>query len=70
MGFENLKKVSSYNIASEASYFYILRRQKFVKNAKNSQFWKPYAYGQTVLLDRSILKGQKLMKSENIKCIF
>ena len=25
----------SFNIASEASYFYILSGQKFIKNAKN-----------------------------------
>ena len=29
----------SFNIASEASYVYILRGQKIIKNAKNSQFW-------------------------------
>ena len=28
----------SFNIASEASYFYILSGQKFIKNAKNTQF--------------------------------
>ena len=29
----------SYNIASEASYVYILSGQKLIKNAKNGQFW-------------------------------
>ena len=28
----------SFNIASETSYVYILSRQKFVKNAKDSHF--------------------------------
>ena len=28
----------SFNIASEASYVYILSGQKFIKNAKNAQF--------------------------------
>ena len=28
----------SFNIASEASWVYILSEQKFIKNAKNSQF--------------------------------
>ena len=28
------------NIASEASYIYILSEQKFIKNAKNGQFWR------------------------------
>ena len=32
--FENHRKVS-FNIASEASYVYILSGQKFIKNAKN-----------------------------------
>ena len=32
-----IEKVS-FNIASEASYVYILRGQKFIENAKNSQF--------------------------------
>ena len=34
---ENYRKVS-FNIASEASYVYILSRQKFIENAKNGQF--------------------------------
>ena len=35
------------------------------------EFWKPEACGQTVLPDRSILIGQKLVenaKIENLKC--
>ena len=34
--FKNHKKVS-FNIASEASYVYILSGQKFIKNAKNEK---------------------------------
>ena len=30
----------SFIIASEASYVYILSGQKFIKNAKNGQFWR------------------------------
>ena len=30
----------SFNIASEASYIYKLSGQKFIKNAKNSPFWR------------------------------
>ena len=30
----------SFNIASEASYVYILSGQKFIKNAKNGAFWR------------------------------
>ena len=71
--FENHRK--SLNIASKASYFYILSGQKFTKNAKNSQFWrvfdKPETCGQTVLPDRSLLKVQKFVenaKIEKFKC--
>ena len=35
------EKVAS-NIASEASYVYILSGQKFIKNAKNGQFWRVF----------------------------
>ena len=49
------------------SLIYILSGQKLIKNAKNGAFWrvfeKPEAYGQTVLPDRSVLIGQKLMES-------
>ena len=30
----------SFNIASEASYVFILSGQKFIKNAKNGPFWR------------------------------
>ena len=45
--------------------YYILSGQKFFKNAKNCQFLKPEACGQTVLLERPSLTGQKLV--ENVK---
>ena len=32
----------SFNIASEASYVYILRGQKLIKNAKNGPFWRVF----------------------------
>ena len=61
----------SFNIASEASYVYILSGQKLIKNAKNGPFWrvfeKPKVCGQTVLPDRSVLKGQKLVENAKIK---
>ena len=41
----------AFNIASEASYVYILSGQKFIKNAKNHPLWQPEAWGQTVLPD-------------------
>ena len=32
----------SFNIASEASYVYILSGQKLIKNAKNGPFWQVF----------------------------
>ena len=32
----------SFNIASEASYVYILNGQKLIINAKNGQFWRVF----------------------------
>ena len=32
-----------------------------------ASFWKPEAFGQTVLPDRSILVGQKLMENAKIE---
>ena len=32
----------SFNIASEASYVYILSGQKLIKNAKNGSFWRGF----------------------------
>ena len=60
----------AFNIASEASYVYILSGQTFIKNAKKwsifASFWKPEACCLTVLPDRSILIGQKLAENANI----
>ena len=36
-----IEKVS-FNIASEASYVYILRGQKLIENAKNGEFLKTW----------------------------
>ena len=45
--------------------------QKLIKNAKNAPFWrvfeKPEACGQTVLPDRSVLIGQKLVENAKIQ---
>ena len=61
----------SFNIASEASYIYILTGQKLIKNAKKrpilASFWKPKAYSQTVLPDSSVLLGQKLVENAKIQ---
>ena len=68
--FENHWKVS-FNIASEASYVYILSGQKLIKNAKNGPFWrvfwKPEAWSQTVVPDSSALVGQKLVENAKIE---
>ena len=64
----------AFNIASEASYVYILSGQKLInKNAKNGQFgdfgdfWNPEACGQIVLPDRSFLIEQILMKNAKME---
>ena len=53
------------------SNVYISSGQKFIKNAKNgpilASFWKPEAFGQTELPDRSLLIGQKLMEIDKIQ---
>ena len=36
------QKKSQFNIASEASYIYILRGQKFINKAKNGPFWRVF----------------------------
>ena len=60
-----------FNITSEASYVYTLNGQKFIKKAKNGQFWRvfenPEACGQTVLPDKSLLIGQKSVKNAKIE---
>ena len=66
------KKVS-INIASEASYVYLLNGQKFIKNAQNGHFGdflKLEACCQTVLPDRSMFKGQNLAENPTLWVIF
>ena len=41
-----------FNIASEASYVYILSGKKFIKNAKNDSFLESFWKPETVLPDR------------------
>ena len=59
----------SFNIASEASYIYILSGQKFINNAKISPlvFLKLEACGQTVLPDRSLLIDKNWWKMSKLK---
>ena len=61
----------SFNIASEASYVYILSGQKLILKCQNcsilASFWKPEACGQTELPDRSVLIGQKLVENDKIQ---
>ena len=68
----------SYNIASEASYVYILSGQKVHSNAKNNQFkskkfLKNWSYRFTVLPELLLLIGQKLVVNAKVffkKCDF
>ena len=40
--FKNHRKSFKFNIGSEARYVYILRGQKYIKNAKNGPFWRVF----------------------------
>ena len=55
----------AFDIASEASYVYILSEQKFIKNAKNYPSGRVFESlklaVKTVLPEMSILKRQRLM---------
>ena len=68
---QNSQKKVSFNIASEASYVCILSGQKLIKKGQKwsilARFWKPEACGETVLPDRSVLIGQKLMENAKIQ---
>ena len=77
MVFENLKKVS-FNIASEASYFYILSGQKLIKNTKNGPFWRVFenlkltvkmCY-QTIDIQKSHKKWRKILALKNSSATF
>ena len=56
----------TFNIASEASYFYILSGKKYIKNAKNGPFWRVFESLKLAVKqcyqDRTVLIGQKLVE--------
>ena len=77
--FENHKKVS-LNIASEASYVYILSDQNLIKNAKNGAFWRGFenlklAVRQCyqilcqILEERCLLPSSLGVETQKLKCI-
>ena len=37
-----ITEIVSFNIASEASYVYVLSGQKFIKKARNDPFWRVF----------------------------
>ena len=51
----------SFNIASEASYVYILTVQKLNENAKNCPFWRVFE-NLELAVKQCYQKGQKLVK--------
>ena len=57
----------SFNIAVEASYVYVLSNGKCQKWSILASFWKPEAFGQTVLPDRSISNSIRQKLAKNIK---
>ena len=65
----------SFNIASEASYVYILSGQKLVQNAKNSPLWRVFENLKLAVKQcyqtGQFFMGQKLAenaKIEKFKC--
>ena len=64
---EYVSKCQFCNIASEASYVYILFGQKFIKNGQNGEFCQTEATCLTVLPDRPHLIEQKLIESAKIR---
>ena len=68
----NITEKVSFNIASKASYAYILSGQKFIKKCQKwsnlASFYKAKACGQTELPDRSVLIGQNWRKMPKFKC--
>ena len=60
----------SFNIASEASYVYILSGQKFNKNAKNGPIWRVFE-NLKLAVKQSYQKGQwKMPKFKNSNATF
>ena len=59
----------SFNIASEASYFYILSGQKLIKSAKNVVFWQVFDNYKLAVKEyyQRILMGQKLVENVELK---
>ena len=57
----------AFNIASEASYVYILSGQKFIKNAKNGQFWRVFENLKLAVKQCYQTGGQKLVENTKIK---
>ena len=71
-----IKEKVSFNIASEASYIYILSGQKFIKNAKNGPIWRVFKKNlkslrsnrvtrQVVLISQKIGGNAKIKKKSN-----
>ena len=54
----------SFNIASEASYVYLLNGQKFIKSAKNDRFWRVFEN-----LEQWYQTGGKCQNSDETFCV-
>ena len=65
--FKNHKKVSFNNCERSELRLQFEWTKVNLKNAYLASFWKAEACGQTVLPDKSILIGQKLLKNANIQ---
>ena len=56
----------SFNIASEASYVYILSEQKLIKNATNGQIWQVFE-NLKLAVKQCYQTGQKLVENAKIQ---
>ena len=61
-----ITEIVSFNIASEASYVYILSGQKFIKKAKNGQLFLRVFENLKVKVKQCYQTGQKMMKNAKI----
>ena len=59
-----ITEIAAFNFSSEASYTKV--PEKCQKWSILASYWKPEACGQTVLPDRSLLIGQKLVENAKI----
>ena len=56
----------SFNMASQASYVYILSKQKLIKNAKNGPFWRIFENQKQCYQTGHFFKNGKYVKNAKV----